>query len=218
MSRAVPRYRRNNVALPGLVANVFRITVNMDLDGQVVQCQTFYNDDGSLLLYTDLGLIAAAFNTTVLPAFVAATALEVHFDSIKVENLTNPQLVPYFLPLIGIQGSGPAGHEPTYVSVCVTRQTVFRSACGRGRLFVPGVPSAWRGINLITDPGAGATAYTALAVALLLPMTAGGHTCNPGLYSQGSRTHKTKGFAVLVNADWDRQLATTRRRKIGRGK
>jgi len=217
MSRAAPRYRRNNNNLPAPLANIFKVTVNMTCDIQVIQNQFFYQDDGSKVNYSDLSVIQLAWLATIAPDIQAAVSSDVLLTSIKVENLSIPAMVPYFKFYTGAWGTAPAGHEPSYVSVCVHRTTAYRTACGRGRVYLPGVPTAWRAGNNVAA-GAADTAYKAAAIACWAAFTAGGVILTAGLYSKGSRTHKVAGYAPLVNAAYDSDLATCRHRKIGRGK
>jgi hypothetical protein len=219
MSRAKRRYQRNNSALPALTPNVFRVTLGLALDLQVMQCQFFYKDDGTLGAPTDLPNIESSWETHIMPPLAAAMSSDVGLTYVKVENLFQVLFNPYFHTLIGQFGTAPSGHFPSFTAVCIRRGTNFRTACGRGRVYLPGVPKTWVTTtpNYI-DSGAPATAYNNAAAAILTTFTVGAVVMQPALYSKGSYKHQTIGWAPLVSAGFDTLLATSRRRVIGRGK
>lgn len=218
MSRAVPRYRRNNQQLPPVPVNSFRLTLLGQHDIQNTINTFYYRDpDGSLSTYTNQFHVATAFATLILPTIVGFSSSDWTGIAIKSENLSNLSLVPYYLPLIGVSGAGPAGSEPSFVSLVCTRVTSVRSACGRGRVYIPAVPSAYISNGFILA-GAAQAAAQAIVTAINATFTVSGKTMQPGLYSHGSRTHKSNGFADLVATSYNLQVGTARRRKIGRGK
>lgn len=217
MSRANPRYRRVNQSLPAATGNVIRYKIICQIESQIT-ISTFWfvdnNAPGSMTSAEQLSIDTALSAVgNLLPKFFACCSADLVGVATEIDSPNNPLLVTYQSPLVG-GGTGPAGHEPTYVSATMARVTDFKGQCGRGRLAIPAVPTAWVTASSLTN----LTPYNALAAQMVQNVTAGAATLVPSLYSRGSRLFKTVGAAPLNDVAIRPLLGTTRRRKVGRGK
>lgn len=219
MSRAVPRYRRNNVALPAPPNDVFEVAVLGQIELQSTINTFYYRTDGSSLDPLAEELIANKVVLDLVPALINCQAVGYQFLKVRVSCLTKPTRTPgeraAATPLFGAFGGT---NLPSTDAVVFVRRTAVRSACGRGRFYLPGVPSSVVTDSQITD-AAYITLLGTLVTAYLTPiavLTVG--TITPGLWSKGSRTHKTLGFAELHDGGFNAVIGTVRRRRIGRGK
>lgn len=218
MSRANPRYRRNNLALPPLTGNVYRVRIFGSIEGQLT-ISTFYYQDSNAA-----GTATVTHANNLHTAFVAAgnvgltylACCSVDWSStyVWIDSPNTPSLAPQ--PYVfSNTGGGSAGHEPTEVAAVLTRGSASRGQCGRGRVSVPAVPT-----NVVTASRiTGLTAYNALANSMLAVIASGGDTFTPVIFSKnGSRVHSFQGASQVTIVTPLGLLGTVRRRKIGRGK
>lgn len=217
MSRANPRFRRDNPVLPIALTNVWRVKFYGVLEGQMTLSSFYYidsNTKGTNLATAQANLQAALPSIGgPLVTYGAACSSDWQFQSLVIDSPNNPTLSPLVTPYV-TTGGGPAGHEPTTVAAVVARQTATKGQCGRGHVLVPAVPTAWVTDSEITT----LTAYTALANGMKLTLTTGPDTFTPGIWSKGTRTVHQFGFDFLISATPRVVLGTCRRRKLGRGK
>jgi hypothetical protein len=215
MSRANPRFRRNNPALPVGVPNWWQVNVQGVIEGQATLTSFFYSDNNAALIAASESNLAAAWIANCLTAYKGALSADWAGLQMIVKSLSSPTRNTFITTtgIAGVAGTGPAGHEPTIVCVTIDRYTPFRGQCGRGRIGVPAVPTGWVTASQLTN----LTAHTALATNMLAVFVGAGVTYTPGLFSRGSRTTHTQGFATLVQAQLRVVLGTIRRRKLARG-
>lgn len=220
MSRANPRFRRNNFALAPLTNDILRVKVVGTIESQVCVSSFFYKgpsllNNCTLANLTDLGSGFVATGN-MLTKYLAAVSSDYVLTNVNIDCPTTPSLAPLITTQVG-NGGGPTPHLPTEVCGVLIKQTAAKGQCGRGRLSIPAVPSAWVTASKVTT----LTAYFALASQIETAITAGGDTFFPVVYSaKGSRTHPIPGYAAitLVQPAAGALLGTVRRRKIGRGK
>lgn len=220
MSRANPRYRRRNFNLAALTNDILRVKVVGMLENQVCVSSFFYKgpslvNNCTQANLTDLGAgFVAAGN--MLTKYLAACSSDYTLSQVNIDCPTTPSLAPLITTQVG-SGGGPAGHLPTEMAVVLIKQTAVRGQCGRGRVSIPAVPTAWVTASKLTT----VVAHNNLATQMEASITAGADTFFPCIYSaKGSRVFPVPGYAAitLVQLAAGSLLGTVRRRKIGRGK
>jgi hypothetical protein len=218
MSKANPRFRRNNSALYFVNGNIWRVRIIGAIENQLTVSSFYYIDElgpGTATLAVGVALsIAFQGASAVFTKYCAAVSGDWLSSLVLVDSPTNPTLATIQNIDVAV-GTGPAGHEPTVVGAVVAKLTAVKGQCGRGHITTPAVPTAWvTGSNLSNQ-----TAHTNLANAMVAPLTGSGHTFTPCLYSpKGSHANPIKGYAPLTNCLVRTTLGTVRRRKLGRGK
>jgi hypothetical protein len=213
MSRANPRFRRNNPPLPAPPANIFQVAALGTVEGQMTVNTFYYWDSGEALTALSESALEAAWVGTYQTPYVACMSSDWALTGYRVSCVTTPTRAP-LIASVNAAGTGPAGHEPTEIAAVVLRRTLFRGQCGRGRFSLPAVPTSWVTNSRITT----FTAYNAFLTATAANLTSGAHTWIPYLVSHGPRTGRALGAAQLVSQQIMSLLGTIRRRKIGRGK
>jgi len=215
MSRAVPRYHRINAPLPTPTPNKWEVIVRGLIEGQMTINTFYYDDQGAALSTTSESNLAGGFITANWVAYRACLSSDWTATDIQVKCLTDITRATYINTTItGNAGTGPAGHEPTYVAAVLLRLTKYKGQCGRGRIGLPAVPTSWVTASTITT----ATAYTTLAALLTANFVAGGTTYVNALWSRGPRPSRAVGAAPLTQVLVSTKLGTVRRRKLGRGR
>lgn len=219
MSRANPRFRRTNVPLPVPAGNVFRVRIVGSIESQLTVTTFYYMDGrtpGSALTShcTDLDT-ALRVASHLYAKYVGACSNEWVGTSVLIDSPNNPNLATQTFASPGTPSGGP-GHEPTTVSAVITKYTGFKGQAGRGRVYVPAVPTGFVGSSTITN----LNVWSILASQMLVSETAGGQTYAPVVFSKGLRTQNPKvtGAAGIINCVARTLLGNTRRRRIGRGK
>jgi hypothetical protein len=107
-------------------------------------------------------------------------------------------------------GQIAGGSLPPSVTFVIARRTSTRGPTGRGRVFIPGVPTAWHDDGSLT--GAAITAVGAVLDDFALPLAFGGFNAIPALYRR-----VPSGFIVVEQWTLDHILRSQRRREIGIG-
>jgi hypothetical protein len=220
MSRAVPRFRRQNPPLPPPAANLFQVQLIGVLEGQLTINNFYYWDSGATLSATSEQDLAVAFiGIGNLTTFLAACSADLVITAIKVQCLTTPTRMPYVDTIAGGVGAIGGGHEPTTVSCVISRYSGIKGQAGRGRVYMPAVPTVWVTGSAVTA-GAGITAYGNVATMMKVTFTSGGSpTYVPMQVSKRNRTANfVLGASPVLNTDFRPLLGNTRRRRIGRGK
>lgn len=220
MSRANPRYRRRNFNLSALTNDIFRVKVVGFLENQTCVSSFFYKgpslvNNATQANLTDLGSGFVAAGGMLLK-YLAACSSDYTLSQVNIDCPTTPSLAPLITTQAG-SGGGPTPHLPTEMAVVIIKQTAVKGQCGRGRVSIPAVPSAWVTASKLTT----VTAHNALAVAMTDAITSGPDTFFPCIYSKaGSRIFPIAGYAALTLCQLaaGSLLGTVRRRKIGRGK
>ncbi len=218
MSKANPRFRRNNPSLPVVLNNVWRVRMIGTVEGQLTINTFFYLDTNgpNTGTVTIANSLVTAFMGAggVEPLYIACMSADWSLQGYTVDSPNNP-----FLSTVqgtfGAVGGGPNGHEPTTVGVVISRFSAIKGQCGRGHITLPAVPTAWVTASTLTNT----TAHTALANKLSADLVQGGNTFTPCIYSRaGSHYQPQKGAAAVEAALVRTTLGTVRRRKLGRGK
>lgn len=217
MSRANPRYHRTNTVPPPPTGNVWHVKIKGSIEGQMT-ISNFYYEDTQTPGSGTLAIQQALFNGltvvgNLVPKYEACLSVDWVANSIIIDSPNNQALAAYVQPWSTAAG-GPTGHEPTEVAAVILKQTSLKGQCGRGRVELPAVPTAWVGSSQLTTT----TAYQALAGQMIAQVVNGGYTFTPGIYSRGTRQVRLPGFTALVSCAVTTLLGTIRRRKIGRGK
>jgi hypothetical protein len=223
MSKAVPRFKRNNPALPPIAGAVYLVTVGGDIDNQTWYCNFGYMASSFSQVSVSESNISASFITNVIPAFKACLDPTNDITSVKVACVSVPTRAPFVqtggsFPLSGTAG---ATHLPSTVAGIISKYTPTRGQHGRGRNYIPGIPNTF--VTPTVDPdrlnSTGITAYNALATALDVQLTdTGGVVLDMCIFKRVA-----KGLSVLNGQDVSTfqtrpLLGTVRRRRIGRGK
>lgn len=222
MSRKNPRFRRINPTLPVAAANLFQISMIGSLEGQLTVNNFYYQDGGQVLAGggspTELELVTA-FHTGVFAYLRACISSDWTLTGYRVAVLTTPSRIPYFnLPTQNNTATGAAGHEPTTISSLFSRYSGVRGQSGRGRVYIPAVPTVIVVASQIATASFGA--FQSAASQMSAPQVATSRTYTPGVVSrrgvaQGGANY---GFSPLTSCVARQLLASTRRRRIGRGK
>jgi hypothetical protein len=233
MSRANPRFRRNNPIPNPLPANapVIRYTVKMTGPTGVYEVQRTWVDytntaitsGDESILYN--GLWAGGLNLT---SFLAATqAGDVKIDHI-VADYPTLLTVPVTTHTVAVTGTVAGFTVDPPVGATLIWETNFKGQCGRGRMTLP-VPE-----NFVTS-GAGVTdkinnaglvAIGNFANPSIGVLTIGGHVWTPSVIGRTANPAGTlphflpKGIwhaVPIITYLTNDVLGTARRRKAGRG-
>jgi hypothetical protein len=221
MSRALPRFHRNNPSLPAPGGStVVQINMVGSIEGQET-INTFYyvGSPPGALTVTDLANALTAWQAAFLATFRGCCNGDWTVSGVECLCLTQPLLVTQQSTAnAGAAGTVLGGHEPTVTSVCLSRYTGTKGQHGRGRIYMPGVPSLWVTASAVTN-AAGITAYNNMANALLTGITFSGIAYAAALVQRAKVSPRNLvGVAPIAQVAFRPLIATTRRRRIGRGK
>lgn len=211
MSKAKPRFFRNNPALPPAVPNLFEVLVVGHCEGANFVNTFFYADGGAALAPTTEASVANGWWSAFGTAYRAAISADATVDYVKAQCLTSPQRIP-FTAIQGFAGTGPAGHEPMTVTATLIRRSGVKGQAGRGRISVPAVPTAWVTGSEVTSAGA----YNTLAADLATGFTQAGVTYVAQVVSKKNKNGPVLGASPVLTASADLVLGSARRRKINR--
>lgn len=130
-------------------------------------------------------------------------------------------------------GAGNAEALPSYCSVVFSIRTVLGGKSGRGRLYLPGIPENQTEGSIISSDlplWLGLVAFAACVVEKFHfeePIPPGGITTFPNIWKMGVYSRKLgspkapytlAGFHEMVSMVPNKELGTTRSRKIGKGR
>lgn len=226
MSRASPRFRRNNPQLPTATGAVYQLVTSGLIDGQ--------------RWVIDLGLMANSLTqTSISEQNIAASwlanaaytdlkniiASDVTIDTIKVVCVSVTNRQPYVTTPGAAGGAGTVvgGHYNSELAGIISKYTPTKGQHGRGRNYYPGVPISF----VTTGAGAdcnhlnntGATPYAALASALAaMSLADGANTAALAVYTRPGKGLPVTQAQVCSRVVAQTLLGTVRRRRIGRGK
>jgi hypothetical protein len=217
---------RTNPALPVLATAAVRFVATLtDSSGSQFEATMSYIASVGAAPITQAEMIAFAAEWRTLNAATVKACLpsSASMTGSLVEDIssgTTPTLVTvYSTPDTGTLA---VGAYPSFVSVCLQKQTTVKGQRGKGRLYFG--PIATANVTPASDVNrvnaAGQILYTALAAAWMSPVVlAGLRTWNPALTSRpvAPANLVTHGI-VLSNMVADVPLSTTRRRKLFRGR
>lgn len=218
MSKANPRFRRVNPTLFPPFHGTYRVRITGTIESQLTVSTFYYRDADGPLSESLIKMQALATGILSGGSLMSFYGQACSSDWDATEVLVDSPVLQVLATVVeyagAFAGGGPAGHEPTTVAAIIHRQTGTKGQCGRGHVSLPAVPTAWVTASKITTP----LAYTSFAAAMVTPVTSGGTTFTPCLYSKGTRIQKTVGVADLTSATPRDLLGTVRRRLLGRGK
>lgn len=223
MSRAVRRFFRTNPPLPTLTTPAYRVTFQYLVDQQIcLVTHDFIMSTNSQTNASEQNL-ANSFNTTTAPQLKNALSSDCFLQTIKVQCLTTPSRLPFTftLPSASQAGSVVGNHLPSEIAAIVTKYTATKGQHGRGRIYLPGLPSSF------ITPGSDANRLTATGLAATNG-TATGFTSASNLDGtnlalaavttrvlKGAPTTQGQTVALYVSRAL---VGVIRRRRIGRGK
>jgi len=224
MSRANPRFKRNNPVLPSLAnAAAFRITASGVIDQQMWLTNFDY-----INLVTNTpnpnaeANLGANWLTACATQLKACLASDVTFSQLKITCLTIPTRLPGYRTTDASFGNGTVAgsHYDSVIAGIITKETFTKGQHGRGRNYIPGVPLSFvtAGTNPNSLNATGITAYNNLVFALVTLISDGTNNYSLGV------TQRTRAGAAATNGQiqgttFNRTLlGTVRRRRVGRGK
>jgi hypothetical protein len=118
----------------------------------------------------------------------------------------------------GLAGTGPANHEPNQCAVVISRYTNVKGQHGRGRIYLPAIPTSWVTGSTITLAG-GITAYNAFAVDLGTGITISAIAYAASVVQRAPTSPRgLVGVGSISSTSARLIVATVRRRRLGRGK
>jgi hypothetical protein len=220
MSRANPRYHRNNPLgtsiLPGNGAVRYRIIGS--IEGQMTVCDFDYVSGAFAPTTALLALLLPNLQSTMFSKFKALISSDwtctlervdcIHLNSVMgVASTTNA----------GQTGGRGAGHEPTEVCQPMLKLTGLKGQHGRGRISIPAIATAD-----VTSSAISAAAWTTAAntfgLAMNTAVTDGTNSWVPSVTTRIKPSPLAQYFAQQTGYRICTYLGTCRRRKIGRGR
>jgi hypothetical protein len=222
MSRANPRFKRTNAPLPAFVFPIYQVTVSGIIDQQTWLCTMCYLARVAAQTPASEANLAASWLTVNNAAWRACMDGQTSLLTVKVTCVSAPARIPGFAFQFGAGslGTAPAGHLDSEVAAILSKATLTKGQHGRGRLYIPGVPTSF--ISTLTDPnrinGASLATYGTLATSLMAPILDGANSADPGLYTRLPKGQPVTAAQILSAINTRALLGTVRRRRIGRGK
>jgi hypothetical protein len=220
MSRANPRYRRTNPALPAPTGNVILCTIFGTVENQLVLNTLYYQDTGGTPTIATLSAFISGFLSFWNTAFLPTVSNEYTQTQFKGQYMNAPTIIPqYLVSPAGTIGTGGAGHEPTTVAAVLSKASSVKGQHGRGRFFVGPVPTS--GVQASSITAAYTTTLNTLATKILASYPVGAVTYTPGIFSRlnyNKISGAGGGFSPLTTVTARVVLGNIRRRKLGRGK
>jgi len=129
-------------------------------------------------------------------------------------------------PTDDVEGADAGGGMPSFVSALISLKTTRPGRSGKGRIYIAGVPEE-AATNSVLDNNAPLWAALAAFCACMISTFEPKDNAQPGDYEWGVMSRKiggakppfaAAGFAAVIEATPKRELATTRSRKVGRGR
>jgi hypothetical protein len=223
MSKAHPRFHRNNALLPLITGVAYRVQPFYIVDQQICLWTVDYLVPTSTATTVTEANIAASWSSTMQAALRGMLAIDCFYTQVKVSCLTNPALLPIYLAIATANQPGTGGntHMPSEIAAIISKATATKGQHGRGRLYLPGIPVAY--VTPTTDANrlnaTGVAAQAALTTALsAVGVTDGTNTATPAVTQSVAAGAATTRGQVLSNFTNRTLLGVVRRRRIGRGK
>jgi len=222
MSRASPRFRRVSPPLPLLGptngAVVYKIFGT--IEGQMTMSSFFYAAAVNNPTTGQLTTLLANIHTSLWAAYRSCISVDWATVKERVDVVHRNDLAGVdSFTVAGSGGTRSAGHLPTEVAIQLIRYSAVKGQHGRGRVSIPGVPTAdVTGSNI--SAGTLVTALNTLVTQILTTVTdGGGNTYTSSICQRATGSPKLViGSAPIVRMTVPTLLGTIRRRKIGRGK
>jgi hypothetical protein len=223
MSRAVPRFRRTNATLPGLATPAYRVTVFYLVDQQICLWNQDYIMTTAAQQATSEANIANSFYAAVVASLRACLSSDCFFTAVKATCLSSPQRMPSTFNVLAANQPGTVvgTHVPSEVAAIISKQSFTKGQHGRGRLYLPGIPSSFLapGTDANRWTAAAITAFAALSTAMFSNTIADGtNVAIAGLTTRVLRGLPTTQGQTLQSQIQRALAGVIRRRRIGRGK
>jgi hypothetical protein len=221
MSRANPRFRRDQLPLPvpPVGAALLRFLVQGSIQGQTTLSSFCYR--GQLAW---LATFAEVDFSTAWETALKARYLDMLSDDFFITNYIVQWALPasrasVVLPPAGVvAGTVVSSSLDTMLASVFLRSTGLKTACGRGRVELPAIPISFitGGSSFLNTAGRAQAALTQNILGASL--TVDGNVWAPCLISHGTRLHPgVLGTSDIVDVGFNPKVGTIRRRKVGRG-
>lgn len=213
--------------VPVAAGSIVQVLSQGVIENQLVENVWYFRPqaaDTDMLLHL-LTAISQCLITSLLPVLSPAYALERLVGTI-VGPAVGAQAIWYPEGGESLAGEGAGDSMPSFVSAVVSLHTERPGRSGRGRIYFTGIPEGQAIKSVITQDSplhAGLIAFLACMLTTFQPKD----VPVAGDYEWGVLSRKigglkppfnTTGFAPIVDAIPNRELGTTRSRKIGRGR
>jgi len=216
MSRAHPRFSRQNPQLPPAVANLWEIAVRGMVENQETINTFFYADGGQALTPGIEAAAIAAWVAAFQANYLACISSDFNLTAYKMQCLTTPSRIPVVVNE-SAAGTAAAGHLPSNVGVTILRQSGIKGQAGRGRITLPACPVAFANADSLLTVGA-LVAINPFAGDVHTAFVVGAVTYTPQIVSRHNKLGPPLGASPCLSSSISDVLGTCRRRKIGRGK
>jgi hypothetical protein len=223
MSRAVPRFHRTNAPLPGLAVPAYRVTVFYLVDQQICLWNQDYIMTNATQQASSEANIANTFYAAVVTPLRACLSSDCTFTAVKATCLTQPSRMPSTFNVLPANQAGTVAgtHVPSEVAAIISKLSGVKGQHGRGRLYLPGIPSSFLapGTDANRWTAAAMSAFAALSTAIFSNTIADGtNNAIAGLTTRVLRGLPVTNGATLTSQVQRALAGVIRRRRIGRGK
>lgn len=222
MSKANPRYHRNNPPLPavGTQNTIVLYRIIGQLEGQMTISTFMFSAGVSSVTTGQLTTLLSAIQTGIFPNYSACLSIDWGGNNKETLDVVNRNDIQGVLSTAngGAFGTRSAGHVPTEVAAVCIRYTPFKGQHGRGRVSLPGLAQA-DVTNSIISSAVLVSKISALTSSTLAAYSDGTNTWHHCIGQRSTTSPKlVVGFGLVTNYVNKVLLGTIRRRKIGRGK
>lgn len=222
MSKAAPRFRRNNPALPVITTPLYEVSAIGAGEAGIFICNFAYLMLAGGQTSASESNIATSWANNAAAAFRACLSNLYTLTSVKVTCVSNNTRMPFTNTANANLGVGTVGFFPlpsTNAGI-ISKQTTVKGQHGRGRNYIPGIPTSFVTPAVAPDQlNAGAlTAYTSLCVAVGLQVADGGTNGALCVYTRVKNGANVTNAAAVQTIFARPLIGTVRRRRAGRGK
>jgi hypothetical protein len=190
-----------------------------NVEGQLTVNNLYYQATAANITAVDLGNFLVTWRANEQFTWRSAISSDWFLNQYRVTCLTQPLLATLVMPVTpSLQGAGPANHLPTTNAIVLSKVTNLRGQHGRGRIYMPAIPTTWVALSVLVDAG-GIQQYQNLAVGLTTDVAVGALTWHPVVPSFSKLTPRTLiGASTVVNTIVRTIVGTVRRRRLGKGR
>lgn len=221
MSRASPRYRRNNPSLTPVGAGngVALVRYFGLIEGQMTINTFMYSAPQPTISNTQMATLLTNVNLAILNQYVACLSADWSVVKQTLDLVHRNDVIGVVATtLAGNPGGRPVNHLPSEVAAVLIRYSGFKGQHGRGRLGLPAIAVGDVTFSKITA-AAELAALNTLAGAMLATASDGSNTWTPCVGQRALTSPKlVTNFSSLTRVVVNPILGTVRRRKLGRGK
>lgn len=189
--------------------DIAALTVTGVLHGQTVQSVLHYRkiNQGA---GNELALIQA-WQTSVKPQYLNCCSAEYEMTQLAAQ-IVGPGApeAPFVQPIGFSNGEGSANSLPSSVAACITKRSLTPGKKGRGRVYMPAVPTTFEVDSKLNDTGF--QTYAALGDILKTVLAAGATNFEFGIFHRSNKT-----FSPVISCLAREVLRTQRRRQVGVG-